>query len=191
MNHIFDDKKFKKLESPERLKIMPPDLIISHLNIKSGDVIADVGCGIGYFAFPFADVVGESGSIKAADISDIMIEELTKRVKSRNYKNIQVIKSSNTDIGIDKSSVNLFFTSTLTHELEDLEGFTATAINTLKEDGRIAYFDFEKKDTGFGPSLEKRVSSESVIDLFKSKGLTDVIKYEVNNAFYLIIAKKK
>jgi len=101
MNHIFDESKFKKLESPERMKILPPDIILSHLNIKHGYVIGDVGCGIGYFSFPFADIVGLNGKVLATDISDVMVEELTRRVKDREYKNISIIKSSVGDIGME------------------------------------------------------------------------------------------
>lgn len=191
MNHIFNERKFKKLESPERIKTLPPDQVLSHLNIKQGDVIGDVGCGIGYFTFPFADVVGSNGKVIATDISDIMLEELTRRVKDREYKNISIIKSSVDDMCINENSVDILFTSTLIHELDDLQGFTTSAVKTLKTNGKLAYLDFEKKDTGFGPSVEKRISSEYVMDLFNNLRLVDVAKYEIASAFYLIIGKKK
>lgn len=186
MTHIFDDKKFKKLESPERYKIMPPEAVLKHLKIEN-KVIADVGCGIGYFSFPMAQSAKE---VIALDISEIMIEEISRRVQDRKVNNITVKQNTSEHLMLDEKSVDLFFTSTLIHELDDFKAFTETALTRLRIGGHIAYFDFEKKETGFGPDVEKRIASESVMNLFEKLGLKAIQRYMVNDIFYLVIGEK-
>src|SRR6516164_9066201 len=53
------------LERPEREKEEAPSKLIEALQVKAGDVIADVGAGSGYFSFRLADKVGPKGKILA------------------------------------------------------------------------------------------------------------------------------
>jgi len=72
MHHKFDVKSFAKLDNPERRKSLPADAILHKFDLEDGDVVADVGCGIGYFTFPASSVVGLTGKVLAMDISDEM-----------------------------------------------------------------------------------------------------------------------
>lgn len=191
MNHIFNPKHFKKLDSSERKLSLPSDIVLSHLDLKPGQIVADVGCGVGYFSFPMADVVGSKGAVKSFDISDIMVNELRKRVHNRDYQNIEVFKSTSTSTDIEDNSVDVFFTSNLLHELDDITQFTEKAIRTLKYNGKIAYLDFKKIATENGPPVEKRISEEYVVKLFEDFGLMDIVNYDINGTYYLIIGKKR
>jgi hypothetical protein len=52
----------------ERDPWQKPSEVISRLNLKSGDVVADVGAGAGYFSLKLPPVVGRSGSLLAVDV---------------------------------------------------------------------------------------------------------------------------
>lgn len=183
MTHIFDTKKFKKLESPERKKMLPVDDVLAFLKIKSSDVVADIGCGIGYFSIPFASVAKE---VYAIDISDIMIEELKTRVLS---ENIHVCLGDFNGI-LEPNSMDMFFTCTVIHEVDDLERFTKAAYDTVKFGGQLVYLDFMKKEMQMGPSLDKRISKETVVDLFETLGVTDIDTHIINDVFYIVKGKK-
>lgn len=182
MTHIFDPKHFLKLDSPKRREILPIDLVIEHLQIRSHMDIADVGCGIGYFSFPFAE---HANSVHAVDISDVMITELIKR---NHYHNLMPHLGDFNEI-LKPESVDLFFTATVIHELDDITTFTHQAVKKLKPNGRLAYLDFHKKETGPGPSVEKRIASEAVCDLFISLGLKDIKTFDINHIFYLVVGR--
>ena len=47
---------------------MNPDKIVAELNIKSGMIVADFGCGAGYFTIPIAKIIKNSGKIYAIDV---------------------------------------------------------------------------------------------------------------------------
>src|SRR5688500_11890477 len=49
------------LERPEREAEERTDLLVEALELKAGDVVADVGAGSGYFSWRMAQRVGEKG----------------------------------------------------------------------------------------------------------------------------------
>lgn len=182
MSHIFDDKKFAKLDSPERKKAMPVVDVLELLPHKNG-VIADVGCGIGYFSKPFAAYYKE---VYAIDISALMIDELKKRITEENIS--PLLGDFNTLL--DNDSLDVFFTATVIHEIEDLEGFTKQAIHKLKSEGTIVYLDFEKNGSQMGPPNEKRIASSEVVELFKTLSLRDIKTYPIKDNFYIVLGRK-
>src|SRR5947199_5137865 len=61
------------LERPEREKEEQPAKLMEALNIKAGDIVADVGAGTGYLTFRFAPRVGPQGEVYAGDIQPEML----------------------------------------------------------------------------------------------------------------------
>lgn len=181
MTHIFDDKKFKKLDSPHRRKILPIETVLDYIGLTNNQIIADVGCGIGYFAFPFAET---AKTVLAIDVSQVMIDELSKRNQK---KNIVPLKGDFSEVL--KEKVDIFFTSTLLHELDDLDEFTRNAIKHLSKDGRLIFLDFRKKETGVGPDVDKRIPAEEVQEIFKKNKLKDIRINYINEIFYIVEGK--
>jgi ubiquinone/menaquinone biosynthesis C-methylase UbiE len=184
MSHIFDPTQFKKLDSPKRKEAMPPALVCDLLSLNKDMVVADVGCGIGFFAFPFAKLAKH---VLAIDISQIMTDELTNRIKDEG--NIEVALGDFNTI-VTNDSLDVFFTSTVIHEIDDLDAFTVDAIEKLKMGGRLAFLDFKKIQSDYGPPVDKRISADSVMALFKRNQLDVITQYDVKDDFYLVVGTK-
>ena len=73
--------------------------------VSHGHVVADLGCGPGYFTFSLADAVGPKGTVYAVDSDPKAIHALRKRAEKRGYKNIQMFPSSATDLGFIKDGL--------------------------------------------------------------------------------------
>ena len=75
MNRLHHDSKayIAHLEDPKRNAYQKPEEVIKALNIKEGEVIADIGAGSGYFTFRLAHAAGETGHVYAVDVSPDMI----------------------------------------------------------------------------------------------------------------------
>lgn len=183
-SHIFNQKHFQKLDSPFRKEILPADLVCKLLELEDTLIVADVGSGTGFFTFPFAE---KAKLVHAIDISDIMTNELTSRINDQT--NIHVALGDFNDI-LSEQSIDVFFTSTVIHELDNLEDFTKKAIKKLKNKGRVAYLDFEKIDSDFGPPVNKRIAAESVMTLFEELGLSNIQRHKVKDYFYLVVGTK-
>ena len=61
------------LEDPQRDSYQKPHEVLMALDLKEGEVVADVGAGSGYFSFRFCHHVGETGRVYAVDVNPDMI----------------------------------------------------------------------------------------------------------------------
>lgn len=52
--HRFRPEKAGKLLDPKRKNIVSPEQVMDVLEIKLGDIVADLGAGNGYFTVPIA-----------------------------------------------------------------------------------------------------------------------------------------
>lgn len=183
MNHIFDEKKFKKLDSPERRKALPIDEVLSYLPKSDEMTVADIGCGIGYFSLPFAT---HYKKVYAVDISEVMIEELKKRTTTD--KVIPLHGDFNEELFSE--SIDVFFTATVIHEIDNLPSFNEQAFNKLKQYGYLVHLDFRKIEGKMGPPKEKRIAAESVIEQFEALGLKEIKHHLIKDDFYMVIGRK-
>ena len=84
MAHKFDAKNKHKLDNEKRRELLPPEEILIKLGLHEGDIMADIGCGIGYFTNPASKIAGDSGNIFAMDISPEMLQDVGIKIKSNN-----------------------------------------------------------------------------------------------------------
>lgn len=190
MAHKFDVKKKHKLDNAERRKILPPFEILTGIELREGDVMADIGCGIGYFTFPASEIVGKSGKVFAMDISSEMLEEVNKKVEENNVSNIVTVQTEENDFKVLAKTATIAFISNVLHETEDKEKFLDEVYKILKNNGRIAIIEWEKVESEFGPPTEHRLCEEYVQDLLKAKGFRNINTKKVGEHFYTVTGEK-
>lgn len=191
MSKKFDAKHLEKLDNPKRRSILPPDRTIEELNLQSGQVVADVGCGIGYFTVPLAKVVGSNGKVYAIDIEPLMLEETKKRVSEEQLNNVEFVLSTENNFKIPDNIADVVFTSTVYHELETPKNFLDECRRVLKEKGELFILDWNRVEEEMGPPLHIRKGIKEVEnDLEQNDFVVEKLKY-IGNSFYLIIAQVK
>ena len=62
--------------------------------VKQGYVVADLGCGPGFFTFPLADAAGKKGKVYAVDSDESAIRALDRKASKKAYRNIDAHVSS-------------------------------------------------------------------------------------------------
>ena len=87
---------FRKLFEPSRRLIEP--------YVKKGQVVADLGCGPGYYTLPLAECVGPEGKVYAVDLDKKCIRALEKKAAKSGYLNIEAHASSASDLSFIKDS---------------------------------------------------------------------------------------
>lgn len=76
--------------------------LLSHLNIQSGDKIADVGCGSGFFTDKFSRLVGERGKVFAIEIKDEHINTLKQYIGQEKLETLLSLKDKKQDWNCQK-----------------------------------------------------------------------------------------
>src|SRR5258708_25711592 len=95
--HVMGHQAAEWLERPEREAEEKPDLLIEALKLKSGDVVADIGAGTGYYSWRMAKDVGEKGVVYAVDIQQEMLDLLAQKMAERNISNVKGVLGTITD----------------------------------------------------------------------------------------------
>ncbi|MCZ7400644.1 MAG: class I SAM-dependent methyltransferase [Candidatus Methanoperedens sp.] len=184
MVHKFDAKKAGILDDPERVKILDPDRILDKLKITENTVIADLGCGTGFFSIPAAKRVKK---VFALDIQQEMLEILRKKIKKEKITNIEVILSGESSIPLSDKSVDTLLMANVFHELEDKLSLLKEVNRVLKVNGRLMIIDWKKMEMDFGPPLQERLDEKEVIDTCYGNGFMLLERSNIGPYNYLLI----
>ena len=84
-----------------------PDEVMDALGIKAGSVVADIGCGAGYFTFHLAARVGPKGKVYAEDIKEDRLAEIRKRAQKEGEANIETVSGAEDDPRLPLASVDV------------------------------------------------------------------------------------
>lgn len=187
MPHKFDVNKIKRLDSPERLKALPPfDEIFSQLPLKPFQSIADIGCGTGTFSLPLAGYLTQ-GNLYCLDIAEEMLEEVRKKVHDNKVTNIVVRKSNDLDFGVEPRSLDGVFMTFVLHEQEDRITFLKALKGLLKNNGWVGFVEWVKKDMREGPPLAERIDQSEARALANSSGLKVLKEKAFGDKFYMMV----
>ncbi len=91
----------------------PPQKLVGPY-VKKGQIVADLGCGRGYYTLALAELVGPEGKVYAVDLDTKNIQVLKKKVDKGHHHNIKMHASSAADLGfIEDKSVDFIFANGL------------------------------------------------------------------------------
>jgi len=161
--------------------------ILENLTIMPGQIVLDAGCGNGYMAKEFAKLTGKTGKVYALD-SDIRSIEILKGETEGTI--IEPFAGDITkETKLAASSIDLIYVSTVIHGFSEsqMEGFLRETKRLLKRNGRLAIVEIKKKETPFGPPLNKRFSPE---ELKQAISLAPTQLIELGQFFYMQIFGK-
>ena len=131
---------------PSRSKWDFSDKIISLLNIKSGNNIADIGSGLGFYSYKLLKLVGEKGKVYSVDTNNNYIKYLNDFSKAHNIKNLFPVNSKENNILID-DKIDVAFMCSLYHIIygwsqeNNRKGFINSIKQSLKPGGKFYIID--------------------------------------------------
>lgn len=190
MAHKFNPHEYWKLESPERKKVLPPSQTLLTLGLKQGDRIADIGCGIGYFTIPALEIVGPHGRVYALDTSELLLQELKRRLTVEQLKRVQLIKTEEYHLGVPPESVTFAFMSAVLHEIDNRSRFLREVRKIMTPKGRLAIVEWEKKVGKLGPPYVHRLGKEEVEGLLTELKYRVVQRIDIQGELYAFVAMK-
>jgi ubiquinone/menaquinone biosynthesis C-methylase UbiE len=169
LNNI--DEWVKVIEFPDRDEWQKPDEIMQSLNLKPGDVIADIGAGDGYFTKRFAKAVSPGGQALGLEITSSKVEYMRKDAERSGFNSYKALLIEFDDPGLKPGSVDVVFMCNTYHHLANRVEYLKRLSKSLKKNGRIVIVDFYKKPMPVGPSsLGHKVSKEVVLEEFQEAG---------------------
>lgn len=128
--------------NPVREQWESSDAILKVVALKEGEKVADVGCGLGYFALKMAKQIGPSGKVFAIDTEKEYTDKVMEFAGAEKLANIVPVVSQPTDTKIPEK-VDVAFIASLYHVIygwstePSRRSFVDSIKNSLKPDGRF------------------------------------------------------
>lgn len=144
--HVMSFRGAEWLERPERESEEQLSKLIAALSLKPGLVVADIGAGSGVITMLLAEGVGPTGKVLAVDIQEEMLLLLSKKVKQRKLKNVEMVLGRVQSPELPKDTVDLIVLVDVYHEFNFPYEMTQAMVASLKPGGRIAFVEYRKED---------------------------------------------
>ena len=129
------------MERPERVADLKIDEIIGALELKPGDIVADIGSASGIFSIPMARAIGPTGTLYAVDIDKDMLDYVVNRAKKEGVANVRTALGEYNDPKLPVRNVDVAFFHSVLHMIEHRQAYLNAVAKYLKPDGRIVVID--------------------------------------------------
>lgn len=193
-HHNRPDQKFLSkvafLDSRQRERLIPPEILISQMPIQKSHRLLDVGAGSGFFTIPMAE--STSGKVYAMDPDKRMLSVIQDKAKQKGLTNIELIQEYIETLSIGNNSIDFAMASLILHEVTSLSKALDKIFEVLKTGGHLLCLEYEKDDLVIeGPPMHLRIQSEELEHALSSAGFGIVRKTKINDAIYTVLAVKR
>ena len=161
------------LEAPARVEGLKIEQIIKALNLKAGDVVADLGAGTGLFEPQLSYAIGR-GRVYAVEIDKGFLDEIDRKVDELHIANIETVLGTPTDPKLPTRAVDVALMHDVLHHVEQRQAYLKAAAQYLKPTGRIAVVEFNPKDSPHKDDAALIVSKEQAAAWMAEAGFVPV-----------------
>ncbi len=127
-----------------------PDQVLQRLPIEPGMTVADIGCGVGWFTFRLADLVGPEGRVHALDIQPRAVGVVEARASDpavNPHANVSPRLSDVDDCGLAHDSVDVVFLAHLgfylhAELLDENVRWMESLVRALGSDGQLVVLEY-------------------------------------------------
>ncbi len=177
MEHSFNNPEewAKRFDGPERDAWQLPDRVLAALDVKPGQLVADIGSGTGYFSIRLAKLPA-APKVYGADIEPSMVNYLRGRAAKEGLTNVVAVQAA-ADTPNLPEPVDLILIVDTYHHIGDRAAYFHKLAGSLKPGGRIAIIDF-KVDSPEGPPAQFRFSPRKLRAEMSKAGYKQVAQYD-------------
>lgn len=140
------DKYIERMDRPGRVATLKTDEVIKKLELKPGDIVADIGSGSGAFSIPMAKAIAPNGTLYAVDIDQKMIDFVADKAKKAGLTNVVPVLGEYDDPKLPVKNVDVAFFHRVLHMIEHRQAYLNATAKYLKPDGRIVIIDKNPED---------------------------------------------
>ena len=167
---VMDPDNASWLERPDREVEELPEQVLSHMNLKPDEVVADVGAGTGYFTFRLSPML-PNGKVLAVEIQPEMLEIIKKYAREMQVKNVFAILGTLTDPKLPKAGVDVVLLVDAYHEFSYPREMMEAIIGALKPGGRVIVIEYRGEDPRVAKPPHHKMTEAQLIKEMEAVGL--------------------
>ena len=149
-------------------------IFLRKIGVKVGQTVLDFGCRVGHYTLPAAKIVGNNGIVYAVDKEQTVLNELQKKARAHNQKNIKIIRTSGQiEFDFESEPIDVVLFYDVLHYLgkDDRKKLYHESFRVLKQDGLLSVYP-------------KHTLEDEPIQQFKELNLDDVKREVEDSGFH-------
>lgn len=131
------------LERPEREREERTSEMVKLLELRPGQVVADLGSGTGYITRKLAREVGPVGVVHAVEIQPEMLALMQSRLRAEGIENVVSTLGTIDDPKLPAGALDLVLMVDVYHEFSHPYEMLAAIVRSLKPGGRVVFVEFK------------------------------------------------
>ncbi len=185
--HKFSPENLDRLMSDERRRLTDPERLFDMFPLADDQVVADVGCGPGFFAIPLARRLSK-GKVYAFDVQDEMVRAAQANVASSGLANVEAARCDESRLPLAAGTLDGAYLAFVFHEIEgSLPDYVAMLRERLKPGGWLAVVEWKREPMEEGPPLHERLAEREIREIGEAGGMTFSSQADVNDKQYLVL----
>ena len=174
--------------------MIDPVEILQHAGAVAGSRIADLGCGrVGQFVFPASLIVGDVGTVYAADIQKNAVQAIKSASEFRHFENVKTIWTDLEQVGmarIPQGTIDIaLLVTTLLHS-KQRDAMIEEAVRLLKPGGRLVVVDWLAQALASIEPTTQAVEPQEVIETTKRHRLALTESFAAGKYHFALIFTK-
>ena len=176
----------KSMERPERLAKLKADEVMARLELKPGDLVADVGAGSGVFSWPLAQAVGPGGTVYAVEVDPGFLDFIREGAQKRGLDNVHTVLGEFTDPKLPVRNLDLAFFHNVLHHIEARQAYLEILSGYMKPNSRIVIIDLIKGHK----ELEMQMNLDQVKTWMEAIGFRTTAEYSLfEDRFFAVFSR--
>ena len=169
-----------------------PEALLKEVGVEAGMIVADFGCGNGYYSVAAGSLVGKKGQIHSLDVLEEALSQtatLAKLVRLTNVAtrlcDLETFGSS----GLADGSCDLVIIASLLHQVEKTDEVVREAYRVLRTGGKTLVVEW-KNDAPIGPEAKNRVPEKNAGVLLEKYGFRPISELPAGSFHYALLYEK-
>lgn len=174
-------------------QFLDPKKILEQLDIQEGEIVADFGCGSGYFTFPVAKMIGENGLVYAVDVQKSVISAIESKMSFLGIRNVKPVWANLEILGstkIEKESVDIVLLVKILYQSNKHKEIFEETKRVLKSKGTLLILDWKKTEAPMGPKISLRIAKDQIKKEAEEAGFKFIRELEADSYHYALVFSK-
>ena len=185
----FDPGKKDVLVSSQRRQDLDTYRVMALLPFLPYHVVADIGCGPGYFAIPLGKHVFD-GKVYALDVQQEMLDATKEELERVQLTNVELVLSQEEKLPLEDDSLDGAFAAFVVHEAKAPRALLQETLRCLRKGGWLAILEWHKREMEEGPPLEERIDELELWEMAKDVGLRFTSRHTLNDSQYMFLLRR-
>lgn len=165
-----------------------PDLVLAAMDLRNGDLVAEIGSGTGYFTRRMAREVAPDGEVWAVDIQKEMLDELRRRTLAEGLDNVVPVLGEADDPLLPRAMFDWIVLVDTYHEIQQPRPMLERIRESLAPGGRVALVEYRLEGaTAEHISLRHRMSVNQILTEWVPAGFDLVERIDALPSQHLLI----